>query len=188
MWLANKMRKPHIREKSCSWDTSQNVLGQSDCRILKTAISWERNSQFTWFFACRYKFRKGNGELSFYLKIETKNGCAQNRRAQLFLENESVNELDFLHVCRHKFRKENGRLNLIWKLIPKKGVVSWIPRFLKCLYLENKTLNKLGLLWVDTSLGKKVDNWKLIWKFWLKMGMVNDIPAFLKQLYLMNQK
>ena len=33
----------------------QNVLGQSDCRILKSTIFLEENYEKVWFFGCWYK-------------------------------------------------------------------------------------------------------------------------------------
>ena len=46
----------HIFEKSGSWDTGINALGQSDYRIFKSTISLEQNDGKAWFFACWYRF------------------------------------------------------------------------------------------------------------------------------------
>ena len=36
-------------EKSCFWDTGQNALSQSDCRIFKSIISPEQVDEIAWF-------------------------------------------------------------------------------------------------------------------------------------------
>ena len=46
---------PYLR--NCySWDSGQNVLSQSDCRIFQSTISVEQISKITWIFAGWYKF------------------------------------------------------------------------------------------------------------------------------------
>ena len=48
------MLKSHAREKSGSRDMGQNALGESDCRIFKSAISHEQSDEKAWF--CWYRF------------------------------------------------------------------------------------------------------------------------------------
>ena len=45
-----------ILENFGAWDMCENVFGQSDCRIFKSAISLEQNDKKALFFTCWYKF------------------------------------------------------------------------------------------------------------------------------------
>ena len=44
--------RSHIWKKSGFWDMGQNALGQSNCRIFKSALSLEQNMKWADFFAC----------------------------------------------------------------------------------------------------------------------------------------
>ena len=48
--LATSLWKFHACENSSSWDNGKKALGQSECRILKLAISQERMDELAWFF------------------------------------------------------------------------------------------------------------------------------------------
>ena len=41
-----------ILENFGSWDMCQNVIGQSDCSIVKSTVSLEQNHERVWFFTC----------------------------------------------------------------------------------------------------------------------------------------
>ena len=51
--ISSVLHESHIWENSGSWVLSQNAQGQSDCRILKSAIFQEKSDESTWFLACR---------------------------------------------------------------------------------------------------------------------------------------
>ena len=57
MLIVEFLHKFHIREKSCLWDTGQNALSQSCCRILKSTISPEQMDKTAAFFACWCNFK-----------------------------------------------------------------------------------------------------------------------------------
>ena len=47
---------PIFLKKCGAWDMSQDVFGQSDCRIFESTISLEQKDEIAWFFAGWYKF------------------------------------------------------------------------------------------------------------------------------------
>ena len=107
------LHKPHVWEKSGSWDMDQNALGQSDCRIFKSTISLEQNNQKAWFLACWYKFM----EIKIWLKIigvdMVKNGCGQlgHRTLKLAVTQEGNNGINWFLMCLYKFRKAKSYFN-----------------------------------------------------------------------------
>ena len=56
------LHKSHTWEKSGSWDMSQNVLSQSDCRIFKSIISLKQNGERALYF-CMLIHVHGNQKL-----------------------------------------------------------------------------------------------------------------------------
>ena len=73
----------HLGKKLGDWIfflkiLTRNALSQSDYRILKRAISWERKGQLAWFSACRCTFRKESRWLKFFLEILKRNALSQS--------------------------------------------------------------------------------------------------------------
>ena len=75
--------KSHVCEKSSSW--SQNTLGQSDCRIFKSAEQNDEIDELSWFFLpAVINARK----LKVYINIF---GWVWSNLNLLYLENELIN-------------------------------------------------------------------------------------------------
>ena len=85
------LHKSHICKKLCSWDMGQNTLSQSDCSIVKSAVSLEQINEIPWLCACWYKFTKIERWSKSFLEGTVTNGCGQScNRTQkpTYLKNE----------------------------------------------------------------------------------------------------
>ena len=101
------LHKPHISEKSGSWDMGQNALSQSDYRIFKSTISLEQNVEKAWFFACWHRFMEIRSLLKNIGVGMVKNGYGHFvlRTLKLAVCQGEMNGINWFLVCWYKFRK-----------------------------------------------------------------------------------
>ena len=58
IYIAVFLHKSYIWKKPFFWDTGQNALSQSDCRIFKSTISLEQIDQTASFFCMLIEIQK----------------------------------------------------------------------------------------------------------------------------------
>ena len=106
------LHKSHTWEKSGSWDMSQNVLSQSDCRIFKSIISLKQNGERALFFACWYMFMEIKSWLKNFGVGVVKSGCGHSVHGTLKLavSLEEINRVNWFFWCVSKNSAKSWKL------------------------------------------------------------------------------
>ena len=107
------LHKSYVWEKSCSRDTGQNALSQSDGWVFKIN-SPEQIDESASFFACWCKFTKIKRELKIFGLVVVRNGCGQSGlwALKVTVTQEWTNGINWFFACWHNFTQINRRLKV----------------------------------------------------------------------------
>ena len=113
----------HIFEKSGSWDSGINALGQSDYRIFKSTISLEQNDEKAWFLHVdtdSWKIEVDWKVLGWACQKWVWPLCSQ-KLLKLAVCQRKMNEINWFLVCWYKFMKAKSYFNNFLVVVIRNG-------------------------------------------------------------------